>query len=188
MGMTPITFNPAGARVIDGPRMPLPSGPYKVRVASVEDYAKEGKTSLRFTLEIIEGALAGNSALIHIGTDFTKPANVGNLKLACQSVGIPAASLEAGPVTAREDTFKGKMAYVSVTARETPDGYDDVRFTTAAKFEVLKSALAAAQIAAQQAGQAQGGIQTAGKAPGNSAGTDLSAETWRVTAIGRYQL
>lgn len=134
-----LNANLAGVAVSDGTYKPLPTGAYKVKIVSTEQYTKQetGNVSIKFQLSVIDGEHKGDECRIYIGTDLSKKGNMSNLKMALLSIGTNAAVLEQGSVNVSSKTFDGKTAFIFVKEKDATDpaSRDDVRFITKDRFE-----------------------------------------------------
>jgi hypothetical protein len=143
-----------GAVPVDVTMSDPPGGPYQVQILASKQVTndKSGKTSNQVDVTIIEeGPAKGMTTRLFLGTDYSKPFNVGhvaNLLLGC---GVPRTAL-VGRVTLRPDMIKGRKCFIFV--REPMDGEVDEEtgrparanknFITKEQYDQLRSAAALA--------------------------------------------
>ena len=127
-----VGVNLAGASPVDVMQQDPPAGPVEVEILDVRQVTKEGegggKTTLRFNVGLINSPAAGLSTQVVIGTDWSKPFNVGHLKnllLGMHNASGQYANPEKlnGVVNLKPEMFKGTRAFIFV--KTFPEGEID---------------------------------------------------------------
>lgn len=146
----------ANAAPVDVLMQDPPNGAHEVEIVDVRQVTKDGeggKTTLRFAVSIVGGEAAGMMTQVVVGTDWTKPFNVGHLMNCLTGLhtaegkfGDPAKI--KGITSVAPQTFKGKRAYIIVKppAEEVSESgkknFADKNFLTRDQFEAAKKAAA----------------------------------------------
>lgn len=145
-------------------------GAYPAKVVKAVEYDKDGKKSIKVTVEI-QGQ--GQTDL-YLGLDFSKAGNVRKLATAIQSMGIDFAALQAkGAIKVTPAWFMGKdgkgaPCYVIVKAVEGVDAQgrkklNDKEFASKAQFEAYTAAVASGSVPAASGGAPAASAPAAGK-------------------------
>ena len=115
--------NLGGVGPVDVMQQDPPGGPYEVEILATRQVTKEGeggKTSLRYNVAVVEdGPAKGISTQVVIGTDWSKPFNVGHLKNCLLGLHNPAGQFSNpeklnAVVNVTPAMFKGNRAYIFV--------------------------------------------------------------------------
>ncbi len=124
-------------------------GPHAVDILDVKLVTKEGeggKTSLRFSVADVEpgSPTFGVQTLVIVGTDFSKPFNLGHLVNALLSIGCAPEKIK-GTITVNPGVFRGRRGHIYVKAPvqgEIDDAGRPMRanknFVTPAQYEAAK--------------------------------------------------
>jgi hypothetical protein len=93
-------------------------GPHAVDILDVRMVTKEGeggKTSLRFSVADVEpgSPTFGVQTMVIVGTDFSKPFNLGHLVNALLSIGCAPEKIK-GTITVNPGVFRGRRGYIYV--------------------------------------------------------------------------
>jgi hypothetical protein len=126
-----VQVNLTGAGPVDVMQQDPPGGPHEVEILDCRQVTSEkegGKTTLRFALAVIGGIGQGVATGAVIGTDWSKPFNVGHLKnlllgLHNANGQFPNPEKFNGMVTITPATFKGLRAFIYV--KTPPEGEID---------------------------------------------------------------
>jgi hypothetical protein len=131
-------LNLAGLAPVSPNRVNLPTGPYHVAIDEVVTHlGKKGTTSLAFNCHVTDpGEYNGAQVSIYLGTDLSKDMVRRNWLTAGLSAGYNAQQLQNGEITLKEGNFKGRAAFIKVTAKNSddPKAYDDRAFVTPEDF------------------------------------------------------
>jgi hypothetical protein len=115
-------------------------------VRMVTKEGEGGKTSLRFSVADVEpgSPTFGVQTMVIVGTDFSKPFNLGHLVNALLSIGCAAEKIK-GTITVNPTVFRGRRGYIYVKAPAQGEIDDSGRpmranknFITPAQYEAAK--------------------------------------------------
>ena len=187
MGDFQITLNVQGLTPVN-PFVDVPTGAYKVKISDVDQkQSKEpGKPpNALFDVSIDEGDMRGAPQQIYLPLDPNGSEFIRRLwRTALLSVGAPVQNLDAGPISLSGQQFKGKTAYIFVTAvpageqkEGEPRQYADRKFITSdmyQKLRVMNQAPAGTAHAAGNGATATGGFTPVTPQPGS--GTPVAAQ------------
>ena len=124
-------------------------GPHAVDILDVRMVTKEGeggKTSLRFSVADVEpgSPTFGVQTMVIVGTDFSKPFNLGHLVNALLSIGCAPEKIK-GTITVNPGVFRGRRGHIYVKAPAQCEIDDSGRpqrsnknFITPAQYEAAK--------------------------------------------------
>ena len=124
-------------------------GPHAVDILDVRMVTKEGeggKTSLRFSVADVEpgSPTYGVQTMVIVGTDFSKPFNLGHLVNALLSIGCAPEKIK-GTITVNPTVFRGRRGFIYVKAPAQGEIDDSGRpmrsnknFVTPAQYEAAK--------------------------------------------------
>lgn len=123
-----VQVNLTGAGPVDVMQQDPPGGPYEVEILDARQVTSEkegGKTTLRFNVAIVGGPSNGLSTGLVIGTDWTKPFNVGHLVNLLHGLHDANGRFVdpkkwQGVVDVKAGMFKGARAFIYVKA--PPEG------------------------------------------------------------------
>jgi hypothetical protein len=145
--------------------VPLPTGPYKVKITRTVEVDNEGKKTVRVSHVVLDDGPCKNLPVdLNLGKDLTKKGNVYSWKRLMASVGASGDVLERNGLVVGPDTLKDRTAYIHVTEKQEGEEYDQRQYITQAIYEQLKAnpQLAAAAAAPRTASAAaQPGAQVA---------------------------
>ena len=159
-----IQVNVGNAGPVDVMMQDPSEGPHEITILDVKQTTKEGeggKTSLRFSVSDTEpgSPTFGTQTMIIIGTDWTKPFNLGHLVNSLLSIGANPEKIK-GVIRVNPAIWRGKKAFMFVKAK--PEGEVDDRgrraladknfitpsqYTAAKKVEALRGAAPAPRVA-----------------------------------------